>query len=234
MKPSKDKKAVILMGPPGAGKGTQASLLAEKFSFYYLETSKLLEDSFKNADDKEFITAGGKKYFLKEEKRLWETGVLCDPPFVSQLVKEKIKSLYDMGESIVLAGSPRTLFEGKALMPFLKKIFGKKNIKIVLINLSPKDSIFRNSHRRICQLMRHPILYNKETLKLTKCPLDGSDLMKRKGLDDPKTIVVRLKEYRQRTFPLVSYFKKEGFGAKTVSGAGSVSDVFSKILRAIK
>jgi len=234
MKPSKDKKAVILMGPPGAGKGTQASLLAEKFSFYYLETSKLLEDSFKNADDKEFITAGGKKYFLKEEKRLWETGVLCDPPFVSQLVKEKIKSLYDMGESIVLAGSPRTLFEGKALMPFLKKIFGKKNIKIVLINLSPKDSIFRNSHRRICQLMRHPILYNKETLKLTKCPLDGSDLMKRKGLDDPKTIVVRLKEYRQRTFPLVSYFKKEGFGAKTVSGAGSVSDVFSKILGAIK
>ncbi len=229
-----EKKTVILMGPPGAGKGTQASLLAEKFSFYYLETSKVLEESFRNPKEGDFVKVGSKKYFLKDERKLWETGILCSPPFVSQLVKEKIKNLFDTGESIVLAGSPRTLFEGEVLMPFLIRLFGKKNIKIVLISLSPEDSIFRNSHRRICQLMRHPVLYTKETLKLTKCPLDGSNLLKRKGLDDPETIVVRLKEYRQRTFPLISYFRKLKLQVKNVSGKGSVSDIFEKISKAIK
>jgi len=234
MKPSNKKIIVILFGPPGAGKGTQASLLAEKLSLYYFETSKIIEESFNGAKKNDFIKVEKKKYFLSNEKKLWKAGILCSPPFVTQLVKNKINELFKEGESLILAGSPRTLYEGKEVTPLLKKLYGKENIKIVLIKLKGKDSIFRNSHRRICELMRHPILYNKETIRLTKCPLDGSKLMKRKGLDDPKTIKIRLKEYKERTFPLVKLFKQQGLKVKEVSGFGSVSKVFSDILKAIK
>jgi len=234
MKLSNKKTIVILFGPPGAGKGTQASLLADKLSLYYLETSKILEESFNKAKKGDFIKVGKEKYLLSNEKKLWSAGILCSPPFVTQLVKNKINELFKAGESLVLAGSPRTLYEGKEVTPFLKKLYGKENIKVVLIKLKGVDSIFRNSHRRICELMRHPILYNKETIHLTKCPFDGSKLMKRKGLDNPETIKVRLKEYKERTFPLVQLFEKQGLKVKEVSGAGSVAYVFDNILKAIK
>ena len=62
--------------------------------------------------------------------------------------------------------------------------------------------------------MRHSILFNKETENLTICPLDGSKLVKREGLDDPETIKVRLKQYKERTFPMVEYFEKNRFKIK--------------------
>ena len=228
-------KVIILLGPPGSGKGTQAQLLAEKLNLYYLETSKVLEEKFQEIkNEKEYIRVKGKRYYLAKEKKLWEEGFLCSPPFVTHLVKKKIEELNKQGKNLVLAGSPRTLYEGKEITPLLKRLYGKENIKVVLITLSAKESIFRNSHRRICELMRHPILYNKETAKLTYCPLDGSKLIKRKGLDEPETIKIRLKEYKKRTFPLVEYFKKQNFKVKKVNGAQTVTNVFEDILKAIK
>ena len=230
----KNKSVIILLGPPGAGKGTQAELLSEKLSLYYFETSKILEETFKEAKKVDFIKVGGKKYLLDQEKKLWEKGMLCSPPFVSFLVNQKIKELYKMGENLVLAGSPRTLYEGKQVMPFLEKLYGKNNIKIILIEVPAEESIFRNSHRRICELMRHPVIYTPQTKNLKICPLDGSKLQKRKGLDTPEVIKVRLKEYKQRTFPLVEYFKKRKLKVKKINGKGSVSQVFYRILKALK
>ena len=133
-----------------------------------------------------------------------------------------------------MAGSPRTVHEGKTVMPFLEKLYGKGNIKIILIQVSAKESIFRNSHRRICELMRHPILYSKETKKLKFCPLDGSKLIRRKGLDDPKTIRIRLKEYREKTLPLVKYLEERKLKVKKINGEGSVSKIFERILKVLK
>ncbi len=133
-----------------------------------------------------------------------------------------------------MTGSPRTLYEGKEIMPLLGKLYGRNNIKIVLIEVSAQESIFRNSHRRICQLMRHPILYSKETARLKRCPLDGSMLLKRKGLDDPATIKVRLGQYKGRTLPLIEYYKSRGLKIKRVNGEGSVAAVFDRILKALK
>jgi adenylate kinase len=224
---------VILMGAPGAGKGTQAELLAEKLNLYYLETSKILEEKFSRKTEKDFIEVGGKKYFLSKEKKLWESGALCSPPFVSYLIKEKIKELFNEGKNLILAGSPRTLYEGKEIIPLISKLYGSKNIKIILLTISAKETIFRNSHRRICELMRHPILYSRETLKLKRCPLDGSKLVKRGKLDKPETIKVRLKEYAQRTFPLIDYFKKEGLKVIKINGSPAPATVFKNILKAI-
>jgi len=133
-----------------------------------------------------------------------------------------------------LSGSPRTLYEGERLIPFLKKFYKRENIEVILLEQSAETSIFRNSHRRICRLMRHPILYTKETARLKKCPIDGSELMKRKGLDNPETIKVRLKEYRERTFPLIELFKKEKLRMKRINGEKPPADVFRDILKALK
>jgi adenylate kinase len=216
------KQVVILFGPPGAGKGTQAGLLADNLGLYYLETSKLLEREFKKPTSKNI-----------EEKKLWLQGKLNSPPFVTELIKKIIKKLADQGENLILAGSPRTVYEAEKVVPFLKKLYKKENIKAFLIDVGSEETIFRNSNRKICELMRHPILYSKETENLENCPLDGSKLIKRKGLDDPETIRVRLEEYKNRTVPVFDIFKKEGIEINKINGERPVVDVFSDILNCL-
>lgn len=232
MKPSNKKLVIILLGAPGAGKGTQAILLSEKFNLYYFETSKILEKEFEN--EKGVYEIEGKKYSTKEEKQKWQKGELCSPPFVTFLVKRKIENLAKEGKNLVLSGSPRTLYETERIMPLLERLFGKKNIKIVFLKISPKETLFRNTKRRICELMRHPIVYFKENEKLKFCPLDGSRLLKRKGLDDLQTIKVRLKEYKERTLPILEYLKKRGYQIITVSGSPPPAVVFKNILKKLK
>ncbi len=235
---TQNRQVIILFGAPGAGKGTQAELLSDRLNLYYFETSKILEQKFKEAEeiseDKRVIETDGEKYNILDEKKLWQEGVLCSPPFVTYLVQEKVKKLFNQGKNLVIAGSPRTIYEGKKIMPLLEELYKLEKIKVFLINISPEETIFRNSHRRICELMRHPILYNEETKNLKICPLDGSRLIKRKGLDDPETIKVRLKEYKERTFPLMEYFKEKGINVNEINGEQTVANVFEDILKAIK
>jgi len=230
----KSKLVVIVMGPPGSGKGTQAELLAERLNLYYLETSKVLEANIMKAKKGDYVIAEGKKYSLLEEKRSWESGKLVSPILTAFWMREKIKTLAKKNQNLVLAGSPRSLDEGKRIMPLLKRLYGFKNIKIILLEITPEETIFRNSHRRICELMRHPILYSRETIKLSRCPLDGSKLLKRGKLDKPETIKVRLKEYKERTFPLIDYFKKESLKVIKINGSPPPAVVFESILRTIK
>ena len=231
---SNSQKVIIVIGPPGSGKGTQAELLADKLNLEYLETARIGEERIKRAKKGEYIEVDGKKFYFDEQRKLWEIGKLWDPPFITYLMKEKIKEIYKKGKGIVFAGSPRTLYEGEKIVPLLKKLYGSKKIKVIFLKLTSEQSIFRNSHRRICQLTRHPILYTEETKNLKICPLDGSRLIKRGNLDNPEIIKIRLKEYEERTLPLLDYFKKQGLKIKEVNGEQSVERVFKDILKALK
>ena len=73
------KQVIIIIGPPGAGKGTQATLLADKLGLYYFETSKIIEKEVMKAKKGEIVEIEGKKYYLLDEKKIWETGGLCSP-----------------------------------------------------------------------------------------------------------------------------------------------------------
>jgi adenylate kinase len=235
-----DKQVVILFGPPGAGKGTQSELLSSKTGAYLFETSRILEREFERAESlsenssERFIDFDGEKFDILNEKVLWKSGSLCSPKFVTFLVIQEIQKLFEEGKSLILAGSPRTLYEGQKIMPFIEELYGKKNIKTVLIEISPEVTTFRNTHRRICQLVRHSILFNPETEPLTACPLDGSKLMKREGLDNPETIVVRLQQYKDRTFPIFDFFKERGLEITKVNGEQYVSQVYEDVLKAIQ
>lgn len=222
------------MGPPGAGKGTQAELLDEKIGSYYLETSKIIEANIMDAKKGGYEMVNGKKYALVKERENWLSGILNTPEVVAFWIKNKIRELSGEGRDIIFAGSPRTLYEGKEVIPLLKKLYGAKNIKVALIEISPEETIRRNSRRRICELMRHPILSTeKQFLELKNCPLDGSKLLRRKGLDDLETIKIRLREYKERTHPLMRYFTKEGLKVNKINGEQSVQKVHGDILKAI-
>lgn len=222
------KQIIILIGPPGSGKGTQANLLADKFEFYHLDTSKLIERVFKEKESDNFIEINGQKYYFKNEKKIWKQGGLNSRPFVNFLIKEQIKKVLEKG--IILSGSPREAEEAEVLMPFLQELYKKNNIKIFLLDLKIEQSIWRNSHRRICELMRHPILYNDETKNLSLCPLDGSKLIKRK-LDKPEIIKKRYQIYEEQTLPIVKYLKENNFQLHKIDGSQSVAEVFKNILK---
>jgi len=82
--------------------------------------------------------------------------------------------------------------------------------------------------------MRHPILFSKETVNLKHCPLDGSKLFKREKLDDPETVKIRLKTYKDITLPMIGYFKEQGISVKKINGSPAPAIVFKNILKALK
>lgn len=233
------KQVVIIFGPPGAGKGTQSELLSNKMDLFLFETSKILEKEFQKAENlsedspERFIDYDGKKFDILYEKDIWKKGILCDPPFVTFLVLKEVKKIFEEGKNIIFSGSPRTLYEAEKIMPVIEELYGKENIRTFLIEISEETTVFRNTHRKICELMRHSILFNKETENLINCPLDGSKLMRREGLDDPETIKVRLKEYAERTFPIFDYFSKNAFDIKKINGEQCPSKVYQDILESL-
>ncbi len=225
------KKVLIIFGPPGAGKGTQAELISEKFDYFYLETSKILEENFKNEGEERFIEIEGEKYDVLEEKKLWKEGILCSPPFVVYLVNKKIEKLFNEGRSIILAGSPRTVYESEREIPVIKSLYGASNIRVIFLKITPEQTVKRNSNRRICSLMRHPMIYTEETKDLKICPLDGSKLVRREGLDDVETIKIRLKEYEERTLPVIEDIERQGVEVRVVDGGGFPVEVFEENLK---
>jgi len=232
------KQVVVLFGPPGAGKGTQSELLKEKLGLYYFETSKILERTFEEAENlsedssERYIEVDGEKFDVLNEKKLWLAGTLCSPPYVTYLVKKEIKELSDQGESLILAGSPRTVYEGENIIPFLKELY-EDNIKVIAMDINPEVTIYRNTNRRICELVRHSILFSEETKNLKNCPLDGSRLVRREGLDDPETIKVRLEEYKNRTHPVLEVFEKYGIKVNKINGDQTPEEVHKEILSVI-
>src|SRR5258708_5666508 len=141
-----DKKIIILMGPIGSGKDTQADILTEKFGLYRFRTSKLLEDRFNNAkpEDSDYEQ-------LQKEKITWTAGTLNTPAWVFSVVKEKVEEVAATGQGIIFSASPRTLFEAEHLIPFLENLYGKDSIMILSISLSEAESIERNSKRLVCK-----------------------------------------------------------------------------------
>jgi adenylate kinase len=229
----KKNKLVILIGPPGSGKGSQALLLADKKRMRHLEVSKLLEKRFLNAKEDESIKIGEEKYDLKEQERRWREGLLCEDVFVAHIVEENITKLKEESDPILLDGYPRTKEQGALAFPFLLSYYKKDGILVIYLDISEEESLRRNSGRRVCSLMRHSILNIEETKDLTVCPVDGSSLEKR-VMDDPETIKVRLEKFQTNTLPAVKFMEDEGVRVAKIDGAGSISDVFFRVLKEVE
>jgi len=226
------QKVILLFGPPGAGKGTQSELLASKFYFYNLDTSRILEEKFKNAKPGERIEISGQQYSVDEELAKRRKGVLCSVGFTACLMKKRIAEIHGLGKSLILSGSPRSLPEAEIEMPILEDLYGKENIHVLFLDLPAEQTIFRNSNRRICELTHHSILYIPENADLKRCPLDGSRLIHR-DLDNVETIKLRLEEYEQTAAPLEEFYRRGEYNLKKIDANQYVENVFADILETL-
>lgn len=211
--------AVIIYGPPGSGKGTQAQLLAEKFDLMHLDSGRYIREILYNPKFR-------KNKIIQREKKINEAGKLNTPSWVLKIIGERAEKIGGLGKGIIFSGSPRTLYEvmgdkkRRGLIEILEKIYKNKNVFIFKINISEKQTIERNANRLICSVCRNPILGQKSIIgcKLLKCALCGAKLKRR--FDDRKEVIsTRLKEYRERTLPIILFLKKRNYKITEVDGS---------------
>ena len=220
----KDSKlATIIYGPPGAGKGTQAQLLADRFNLIHFDTGKYIEQLIHNP-------LFSNNPIIKKQRKLFETGFLAEPSWILKIIYNKTLNIFRAGFSIVFSGSPRTLFEAKGdnkqegLLVLFERLYGKKNILVFHLKVAPQTSIFRNSRRLVCPICgAMPIKFKK-----ISCPICGGRL-KHRVLDKPETIKVRLKEYHERTEPIFKLMKSRGYKIIDINGEPLPFEVFKQI-----
>ncbi|KKU93863.1 MAG: Adenylate kinase [Candidatus Jorgensenbacteria bacterium GW2011_GWA1_48_13] len=223
------KQAVVIYGPPGSGKGTQAELLESKYSFIHFDTGKYIESLVHDPELR-------KNSLIKREKKLFDSGTLNTPAWVLSIVKDATIKIARAGYSIIFSGSPRTLFEALGdrshggLLAALINLFGRRNITILKLSVRPQTSIKRNSSRLVCSVCGLPIL---AASKIKNCALCGAPARKR-IFDNPKLIKVRLKQYEDRTLPIIQKAKKLGLKVVQINGEPAPYKVHASVIRALK
>jgi len=210
---------IVLLGPPGGGKGTQAQKLLGQFKIPQLSTGDLFRAAVKNQTD-----LGNKA------KQYMDQGKLVPDQIVIGMVKERLLQK-DCQKGFILDGFPRTIGQAEALDKMLPELKMKLD-SVVEIAVPDQDVIKRLSGRRTCSkcgAMYH-IEFNppKKDMKCDKC---GAELFQRDD-DNEKTIKARLEVYHNQTAPLISYYQKKGL-FKKVEGVGSIDDIFSRIVKAL-
>lgn len=208
-----NKKAIIIYGAPGSGKGTQADLLVRAGVGINFDTGRYLRGILASPAAKKDPT-------LKREKEMHEKGILNTPAWVLKIVKDASEKIATMGETIIYSGSPRTLYEAfgdkkqKGLLAMLSKLYGKKNVYIIELGVRDEVSRKRNAVRYMCSVCGLPRLgSSKEKI----CSFCAGALQRRKD-DNPKFFDTRLAQYHERTEPIIAKAKKSGFTIKRVNG----------------
>jgi len=218
------KKVIIFIGPPGSGKDTQADMLAEDFEFYHIQSSRIIEKKFEEADPNDPI--------MQEEKNKFKEGKLTKPELVLGWIIEEIRKAKRENNDLVFSGSARTVPEVEGELPVLEELYGKENVYVINIEASEDESIKRNSTRRICKGNRHPIPNLPEFENLKTCPKDGSEIITR-TLDKPEIIKVRYQTYLEETKPVLDIFKRRGYTVIPINGEQSIRNVHKDVLTAI-
>ncbi|MEE1263225.1 adenylate kinase, partial [Ruminococcus sp.] len=184
---------IIMLGAPGAGKGTQAAVLCEHFGIPTISTGNMIREALKN----------GTEMGLKA-KSYMDDGKLVPDEVVIGIVKERL-SEDDCKKGFILDGFPRTIPQAEAL-----DAMGVEIQYVINIDVADETITRRMSGRRVCENCGRP--YHIESLKPQKdgvCDDCGGTLVQRKD-DHPDTVLARLTVYHQETEPLVAFYEKQG------------------------
>lgn len=207
---------IIMLGAPGAGKGTQAAVLCEHFGIPTISTGNMIREALKN----------GTEMGLKA-KSYMDDGKLVPDEVVIGIVKERL-SEDDCKNGFILDGFPRTIPQAEAL-----DAMGVDIQYVINIDVPDEKIIKRMSGRRVCENCGRP--YHIESLKPKKdgvCDDCNGTLVQRKD-DHPDTVLARLDVYHKETEPLADYYRKQG-KLVNVEGQNTVADTTAAVLKAIE
>ena len=207
---------IIMLGAPGAGKGTQAKKIAEKYNIPHISTGDIFRANIKNG------TELGKK-----AKEYMDKGALVPDELVCDLVVDRI-SQADAKNGYVLDGFPRTIPQAEALDAALTKI-GEKVDFAIDVDVPDDNIINRMSGRRACVACggTYHVVFNPTKVEGV-CDACGGQLILRDD-DQPETVKNRLKVYHEQTQPLIDYYTKKNI-LKSVDGTQDMSKVFDSIV----
>lgn len=208
---------IIMLGAPGAGKGTQAKQIATKYSIPHISTGDIFRANIKNG------TELGKK-----AKEYMDQGLLVPDELTCDLVVDRIKQ-DDCKNGFVLDGFPRTIPQAEALSNALDKMNQSMDYAID-VDVPDENIVKRMSGRRAC--LECGATYHVVSIPPKKegvCDACGSELVLRDD-DKPETVQKRLDVYHEQTQPLIDYYNKQGI-LKSVDGTKPMEEVFAAIVK---
>ena len=210
----------VLLGPPGAGKGTQAKVIADKYGLVHVSSGDLFRENLKNETELGKLAQG---YMAR--------GELVPDKVTIAMVRDRI-SRPDCKQGALLDGFPRTPAQADALTEMLKE-FNSKVELVPLIDVPADELVERLSGRWTCKQEGH-VFHEKfnPPQKAGICDIDGSELYQRE--DDKKaTVQNRIKVYTEQTAPLIEYYSSRNLLAR-IDGRKAIDDVTKDLIAAIE
>jgi len=206
----------VLLGPPGAGKGTQAALVSDKLKLAHISSGNLFRENLEKQTELGVLAKG-----------FMEKGELVPDDVTISMVRERLEN-GDCAAGALLDGFPRTVNQAQALDSMLAKD-NRKIEKVLCIQVLSDVLVERLSGRRICKAEGHAYhIFHNPPKDPQRCDVDGSELLQRED-DKAETVTQRLKVYEQQTEPLVAYYKTQGL-LREIDGSKSIQFVTDALL----
>jgi len=211
-------RRVAFLGPPGAGKGTQARDLAQEWGVLHLATGDMLREA---------VAAGSP--LGREAKGYMDKGALVPDDVIIRMMGERLAA-HDAAGGFILDGFPRTIAQAEALAKLLKDL-GQTLDTVVYFDVSEPELLRRLTGRRVCRKCGHTYhLTSNPPKRAGVCDECGGELYQRDD-DSEATVRNRLDVYRRQTAPLLDYYRQRNLLA-TVSGEGQVVTIRDAIRHA--